>query len=222
MKNLLSCTLAMFLTATACAPVLAQEYRLGPPPPAAEVTGDIETVLVGPLYAQPYMCSEHPLGQVPFAGDALGTDCLVTGGLDTEPAFLRLYRGDGAENEDWYGWRAEVLAPVSGTVLGIYDNPSVNVPGEMGRPPAATIRIRTDEGVVVTLSHLGEFFVAGGDYVDRGMMIGLVGNNGMSRAPHIHIGAHREADAMPLQIRWDLREMADLQAEQVEDEAIVP
>ncbi|QZD90984.1 M23 family metallopeptidase [Qipengyuania aurantiaca] len=222
MNIMFSRTLAMSLAAAACAPLQEQEYGLGPPPLAAEVTGDIEHVLVGPIHSVPYMCSEHPLGQVAYAGDALGTDCLVTGGLDAEPGFSRLYRGDGGHNEDWYGWRAEVLAPVSGTVLGIFAYPSVNMIGEMGCPPAGTIRIRSEDGMIVTLSHLGEFFVSGGDYVDRGMIIGLVGNNGVSRAPHIHVGAHREADATPLQIRWNLREMADLQAQQGDNEAVLP
>ena len=222
MKTILFHTLAMSFAMTGFAPAQAQDYRLGPPPPAAEVTGDIGHILVGPIHSHAYMCSEHPLGQVAYAGDALGTDCLVTGGLDEKSGFPRLYRSDGAENKDWYGWHAEVLAPVSGTVLGIFANPAINMPGDMGRPPASTIRIRTDDGFIITLSHLGEFFVSGGDHVDRGMIIGLVGNNGVSRAPHIHIGAHREDDNIPLQIRWDLRDMAYLQSQRSEDEAVLP
>lgn len=203
-------------------PASAQEYRLGPPPAAAEVEDEIESVLLGPIHAQQYMCAEHPLGQLRFAGDELGADCLVTGGIDEAPGFARFYRTDGLENADWYGWRSEVLAPISGTVLGTFVNPSVNTPGEMGRPPASTIRIRRDDGIVVTLAHLGEYFVAGGQHVDRGQIIGLVGNNGVSRAPHIHVGAHREADLMPLQIRWNLREMADLQSMLGNEVAVEP
>ena len=195
----------------AASPASAQDFRLGPPPPAAPVDGDIELVVLGPIHAQPYMCSEHPLGQLAFAGDALGTDCLVTGGIEGSGGFARFYRTDGLANEDWYGWRSEVLAPVSGFVMGVFANPAVNTPGTMGRPPAGTMRILTEDGVIVTLAHLGEFFVEGGDHVDRGQIVGLVGNNGVARAPHIHVGAYREVDNMPLQIRWSLREMADLQ-----------
>ena len=202
---------AMFALSTSAQ---AQDYRLGPPPPAAQVEGEIGWVDLGPIHDRPYLCGEHPLGQLGFAGDALGTDCLIVGGIDDAageggPGFARFYRTDGATNEDWYGWRAEVLAPVSGVVLGMFANPQVNVPGQMGRPPAGTMRILTDDGIVVVLAHLGEFMVAGGDLVERGQIVGLVGNNGISRGPHIHVGAYREADAMPLQIRWNLREMAD-------------
>jgi murein DD-endopeptidase MepM/ murein hydrolase activator NlpD len=53
-----------------------------------------------------------------------------------------------------------------------------------------------------------------GDQVKAGQVIGLVGNNGFARAPHIHVGAWREATAEPLQIRWDLNAMARFHADQ--------
>jgi hypothetical protein len=46
-----------------------------------------------------------------------------------------------------------------------------------------------------------------------GQVVAKLGNNGQTRAPGIHIGAYREADSMPLQIRWDLRAMAKKRAE---------
>lgn len=185
--------------------------RMAPPPRAANVTGAVEQVTLGPIFREPYMCMEHPFGQLDYAGDALGTDCLVVGGIDGQSGFMSIYRTDGRANADWYGWHAEVLAPVSGVVQGVLARSDANVPGTMGRPPAAQIRIRTDDGIIVVLAHVTDFRVAAGERVTAGQVIGLDGNNGIARSPHVHAGAWREADAVPLQIRWDLRAMARVQ-----------
>src|SRR5690554_1073658 len=89
------------------------------PPRARAIEGEIEAVVLGPLFRQSFVCSEHHDGQMPWAGDALGTDCMVTGGLNQAVGFMRLYRTDGLTNEDWYGWGAEVLAPADGEVVGL-------------------------------------------------------------------------------------------------------
>ena len=189
------------------APAPKQDRPFIMPPKAADVTGDIEQVTLGPIYRSYYACVEHPLGQLGYAGDALGSDCMIQGGIDEKGGFARGYRTDGKTNADWYGWHAEVLAPVSGTVVGLYAKPDENAPGTMGKPPAAMLQIRTDAGVIVLMAHVTEVSVKRGDRVSAGQAVAKVGNNGMSRAPHIHVGAWREADAMPMQLRWDLRAM---------------
>lgn len=179
-------------------------------PPAVEPEGAIASLLLHPLFREPFVCGEHVAGEESIAGDALGTDCQVLG--DTrgrERGFGRLYRTDGARNEDWYSWGAEVLAPIAGTVVGLLPNPRVNAPGTRGRPPAGLVQIRGEDGVVVLLAHLTDFAVAMGDRVEAGQVIARVGNNGPSYAPHVHVGASRGAE--PLQIRWDQRAMAALQ-----------
>lgn len=181
------------------------------PPPAAEVRGEISQAELAPIFRQAFMCSEHFEGQIPFAGDALGTDCYVMGGVDGEDGFSRAYRTDGAINADWYGWHAEVLAPVDGVVVGLLENDRENVPGVLGRPPAGMIQIERADGVLVTLGHITQPRVKVGDRITAGQVVALVGNNGFGRAPHIHVGAYRRATAEPLQIRWNLRAMARLQ-----------
>ena len=106
------------------AAALALAFQTGAMPPkprivfeepalAREVTGEIEAVLLAPLFREPFMCSEHHDKQMPHVGDALGTDCLVTGGIDDKgQGFSALYRTDGRTNEDWYGWGRDVLAPL--------------------------------------------------------------------------------------------------------------
>lgn len=176
------------------------------PPRARAVEGDIEAVVLGPVFRETFVCAEHHDGQMDWAGDALGTDCMVTGGMGEGPGFMRLYRNEGLTNEDWYGWGADVLAPVDGEVVGLLPNPVTNTPGTTGRPPAGMLQIRTDDGLIVTLAHVKDPVVAAGDRVEMGQPIASVGNNGFARAPHIHIGVHR--DGLPFQIRWDQREMA--------------
>ncbi|QDZ06902.1 M23 family metallopeptidase [Sphingomonas panacisoli] len=178
------------------------------PPKAAPVTGAIDQVSLGPIFRQPFMCMDHWFGQLEYAGDALGTDCMIGGGVDGINGFTKLYRTDGRTNEDWYGWRAEVLAPVSGKVVGLLGKSTSNVPGTMGKPPAAMVQILTADGVVIVLAHLTDFRVKKGDRVIAGQVIALDGNNGMARSPHVHVGAWRLRDNVPLQIRWDLRAMA--------------
>ena len=180
------------------------------PPKAARVAGAIHQILLGPLFRQDYFCVEHYYGQLDYAGDALGTDCMVGGGLDGASGFMKPYRTNGRTNADWYGWHAEVLAPIDGVVIGVLAKADDNVPGTMGKPPAAMLQFRTDDGAIVVLGHVTAIRVKLGDRVTRGQVVALDGNNGMARAPHIHVGAYVEASAEPLQIRWDQRAMAEV------------
>jgi hypothetical protein len=177
-------------------------------PPKAHGAGEIQEAQIGPPFKQPFMCMEHPEGQLDYLGDALGTDCMVAGGLDeADPkgGFMRLFKGDGARNADWYGWHAEVLAPFDGAVKRIVLNPVTNQPGTMGKPPAQTIVFQRADGVVVIYGHVTEIRVKEGQHVSQGQVVALDGNNGMARSPHVHVGAFRGSE--PLQIRWDLRIM---------------
>lgn len=200
----------IFLAAQAAEP-RSVERGFVMPPRAAEVSGAIAQAQLAPIFRQNFMCSEHFEGQIPFAGDALGSDCYVMGGVDGDEGFSRAYRTDGSSNADWYGWRAEVLAPVDGIVVGLIENDKENVPGVLGKPPAGMIQIERADGVLITLAHITEPLVKVGAKLVAGQTIARVGNNGFGRAPHIHVGAYRRATAEPLQIRWDLRAMARLQ-----------
>lgn len=186
-------------------PAQSQELR---PPRATEVDGAIDTVLLSAPFDSMFACVEHAFGELAYAGDALGTDCMVMGGVDGRSGYLRPYRTDGAANADWFGWGEPVRAPADAEVILVHENPAVNTPGEMGPPPASIIRFRTDDGVIISFGHVAEITVKPGDRVSAGDILGKVGNNGVSRSPHIHVGAYRAADAVPLQIRWDLRSLA--------------
>lgn len=107
-----------------------------------------------------------------------------------------------------------MLAPFDGTVVYVRHETHENVPGVLGASPAAgSLRFKNDDGVIVIYAHVTEIAVKVGDQVKAGQVVAKLGNNGQTRAPGIHIGAYREADATPLQIRWDLHAMAKKRAE---------
>ena len=114
-----------------------------------------------------------------------------------------MYRGDGSRNEDWYGWGRDVLSPCSCEVVKVTLNELTNEPGITGEPPATFVVLRRADEVHFLLAHLDELEVEEGAQVAPGRKLGVVGNNGYSRTPHIHIGAWR--GETPLQIRFDLR-----------------
>lgn len=183
------------------------------PPLAAQIKDQIEQVQLGPVFAERYACVEHAL-ELAYAGDALGVDCQIVSSVEIgRDGFFRLYRSDGKANADWYGWHANVLAPFDGTVIYAFERPDQNTPGVLGSGPAGTLRIQNAAGVVVNYGHVTEITVEVGQYVKSGEAIAKVGNNGSSRAPHIHIGAYRKDDAVPLQIRWNLPAIAKARAQ---------
>lgn len=166
----------------------------------------IQQVLAHPLFEDPYMCSEHAEGELPYPGDDLGQDCMVAAFDDDQDLrFLRLYRTDGSTNQDWYGWNRPVHAPCDCTVLKVHVNPLTNKPGQPDKSRATGVILKAADGTMFAVAHLQALLVEEGARVKAGEQIGLVGNNGYARAPHVHIGAWR--GEQPLQVRWDQRAM---------------
>ena len=162
----------------------------------------VQAVVLGPVFDRLFMCADHPEGpNTPGLGDAFGTDCVLVGGLET--GIFRLFRTDGMTNEDWYTWRADVLAPFDGVVVRVAVNDETNLPGKMGDSLASSILIKRKDGVHVLYAHVTDIRVKAGERVRQGQVMGVAGNNGRSPAPHIHIGAFK--GKQPLQIRWDQR-----------------
>lgn len=171
---------------------------------------DIQQVTIAPLFYQTFVCAEHPLGQLHGAGDALGTDCIMVGGIDGDIGFEKMYLKDGKKNTDWYGWHAEIHAPFDGIVKYVHINPVTNTPGTMSRAPASMIMFEREDGMNVVYAHLAEPRVQIGDHVKAGQVVAIDSNNGVARNPHIHVGAYR--NGVPYQIRWDLKAMGQVPA----------
>ena len=172
----------------------------------SEDDNGIDYVLIHPPFSESYSCSEHWHGQLPHPGDSLGTDCTV-GKLVEEDGrlWVREYKDRGLENDDWYGYGVDVLAPCDCTVAEIRINPEENLPGKLGKPPSTSITFERPDGTLILLAHLKEIQVSKGDTVSAGDVVASVGNNGYSRQPHVHIGAWRDTEA--LQIRFDQKRM---------------
>lgn len=166
----------------------------------------IDFVLIHPPFAESYSCSEHWDGQLQYLGDSLGADCVIGRMVDDDGRlWMRQHRGAGLENQDWYGYGANVLAPCDCTIEKTQANPVENRPGELGKPPASMIVFRRSDDTLILYAHVKDSRVSEGDQVAAGDVVASVGNNGYSRLPHIHIGAWREEVA--LQIRFDQKRM---------------
>lgn len=172
-------------------------------------SSDVQFVTIHPLFAAEYSCSEHAVGDLPYPGDDIGSDCVVYGKIDgrATTGFPRQFKTDGSTNEDWYGWMEPVLTPFDGEVVRVNINPVTNKPGQTGKGPASFVIFKHDDGTHVMVAHLNEITVKVGDKVKAGKPFAKVGNNGFGRMPHIHVGAFREKTA--LQIRFDLKAKAD-------------
>ncbi len=107
----------------------------------------------------------------------------------------RLYAGDGARNEDYAAFGAEVHSVADGTVVFVRDGVAEDTPNE---PPTTLhgpmdyggneVFIEIAPGVYAFYAHFqpGSIRVQAGDSVTTGQVIGLLGNTGNSSAPHLH------------------------------------
>jgi peptidase M23-like protein len=164
------------------------------------------SVALYPYTHQHFVCLEHPLGQLKQLGDALGSDCVIVGfGTGARAMFPSFYNGTGANNSDWIGWRASVLAPFSGQIDSVNVNTVTNIPGVLGKQRASVIIFRRSDGLRVLYAHVQEITVKVGDTVRAGQQVASVGNNGPAYFPHTHLGAYKDGE--PLQIRFDLAAM---------------
>jgi hypothetical protein len=169
---------------------------------------NIEEVLLHPTHNRFFITGEHPEGQLEHIGDAIGRDTIIVKWVN---GWTRMYKNDGQRNEDWYGWRQDVLAPYDGIVESVRENTKVNQPGEHQADKAGCITFLRNDGVRVAYGHVMDVIVNEGDTVKAGQAVAKVGNNGTSWNPHIHIGAwHGQT---PLQIRFDLEAMGKLMKE---------
>jgi len=105
-----------------------------------------------------------------------------------------LFTGDPQRNESYATYGSEVIAAAPGTIVAARgDLPENTPPGEppfTGFETVAGNRVVQDlgDGRFALYAHLqpGSLRVAVGQRVERGQVIGLVGNTGMSSAPHLH------------------------------------
>lgn len=179
---------------------LTQSILIHPPIDAAE---DSLSLLTREHTYRPQLRLVDQLGR-DFAVKKVGDDGIA-----------RAYRlgSGGKQNEDWFGWRRNVLAPFEATVVRVARPDSVNTPGTMNRDdqPGLIVFEDENENVTVAYAHVREIGVEEGDAVEPGEVVAKVGNNGTSRGPHVHVGAWKGGverlgaeSGTPLQIQVDL------------------
>jgi hypothetical protein len=108
----------------------------------------------------------------------------------------RRFTGDSLRNESYYAQGEDALAVAAGTVVAIKDGIPENVPGITSRAVPITMETVGGNHVILDIgggryafyAHLqpGSLRVRVGDRVERGAVLGLVGNSGNSTEPHLH------------------------------------
>lgn len=109
----------------------------------------------------------------------------------------RLFEDDGARNEHWFAYGAEVTAVAPGTVVsardGLADGTPKSLPSTLQEPGEGAgnhVIVQIEPGVWAFYAHLqtGSVAVEIGDQVATGQSIGRLGNSGNSIGPHLHFG----------------------------------
>jgi hypothetical protein len=108
----------------------------------------------------------------------------------------RLYDGTGDENDQFYGFGANVLAVADATVVSTTDGVPDSPPFKSTTPDSKEgfggnqIILKLSDGVYAAYAHLqpGSITVKKGDRVKTGDVIAKLGNSGPSQGPHLHFG----------------------------------
>ncbi len=102
----------------------------------------------------------------------------------------KTYKGSGRNNEDYYAFGRDVLAPSDGVVTDVIEGVRDNDPGSPNQfsalGNAVFIEHRSHEISVLAHLKLGTVKVRVGENVKRGQPIGVCGNSGNSSEPHLH------------------------------------
>ncbi len=167
------------------------------------MTTSAQDIKIHAPHAVSFSCTEHWDGQFKWVGDALGTDCIIQDWYKDETRmFMRPFKNQGFENEDWFGFNKNVLAPCDCEITAVHENETTNKPGIMNPGRASSITFTNAEGVNILIAHVRDIQVVVGDQVKAGQVVAKVGNNGYSRNPHVHIAAWDKKEK-PLQIQFN-------------------
>ena len=107
----------------------------------------------------------------------------------------RLVKGDSSRNASWGSYSQEVIAVADGVVTGVKDgiveNSTVGeyaVPNSLESGAGNTIVLDIGQGSYAVYAHLksASLRVKVGDHVRKGQALAVIGNSGISDAPHLH------------------------------------
>tara|TARA_R110002020_G_scaffold60152_1_gene163353 strand:+ start:3145 stop:4122 length:978 start_codon:yes stop_codon:yes gene_type:complete len=102
----------------------------------------------------------------------------------------KTYKTDGQQNEDYYAFGKELIAPADAEVVLVVDGVKDNVPGEMNPIyiPGNTVILKTAANEYLFFAHFKQhsIVVKQGQKVKQGELLGLCGNSGNSSEAHLH------------------------------------
>jgi len=100
------------------------------------------------------------------------------------------YKNDGENNEDYFAFGKDLIAPTSGEVILVVDGVKDNKPGvtNPNYVPGNTVIIKTSNNEYLFFAHFKQHSikVKQGQKVQQGDLLGLCGNSGNSTEPHLH------------------------------------
>lgn len=108
------------------------------------------------------------------------------------------YKGDPLNNDSYYAFNQDVVAPATGVVIAVIDGIEDNKPGEMNeqQPEGNMVIIEHEHGEQSMLAHFKQhsIVVKVGDKVEAGQLLGKTGNSGHSSEAHIHFQVIKKMD----------------------------
>ena len=100
------------------------------------------------------------------------------------------YKNDGKNNQDYYAFGKELIAPASGEVVLVVDGIKDYKPGitNPNYVPGNTVIIKTEQNEYLFFAHFKQYSiqVKQGQKVQQGQLLGLCGNSGNITEPHLH------------------------------------
>jgi murein DD-endopeptidase len=118
----------------------------------------------------------------------------------------KTYHDDPKDNRNYYAFGSEALAVADGIVTEVKDGIPLNIPGLTSRAVPITLETVGGNHVIIDIGHgyyafyahlqPGSIRVKVGEKVQRGQILGLVGNTGNSTEPHLHF--HISTASSPL------------------------
>ncbi len=114
----------------------------------------------------------------------------------------KLYDGDGTQNEQFYGFGADVVAVADGTVVAVQDGKPETTPFVPMTPKSKAdfggnqVILQLAPNVYAAYLHLqpGTLTVKVGDTVKTGAPLAKLGNTGPSQGPHLHFSLLSKPD----------------------------
>ncbi|MBG9452552.1 hypothetical protein ABE61_00210 [Lysinibacillus sphaericus] len=108
------------------------------------------------------------------------------------------YEKSPIQNENYYAFDQDIIAPADGKVVKVVDGIKDNIPGEMDERNAAgnyvVIEHANNEFSMIAHFKKNSILVKSGDIVTEGQLIGKCGNSGNSSEAHIHFQVMDSSD----------------------------